>query len=378
MQYILLSGGSGKRLWPLSNEIRSKQFIKLLKKENGEYESMIQRVYRQINYADDKANIVIATSHFQVAQINNQLGKNVDISIEPTRKDTFPAIVLATLYLKDKKNIDLNEYVVVCPVDSYIDTRFYLSLNSLYNKLKNSDAKLGLVGIKPTYPSEKYGYILLDKNDNSKVKAFTEKPGENTAKKYVEDGALWNGGIFCFQLKYIINKAHEILDFKDYNDLYNKYDTLEKISFDYAIVEKENNIIVEEYDGKWSDIGTWNTITDILDDKTIGDCIIDEESINTNIINELNIPIIGMGLKNIVVAASPDGIFVSDKIASAQCKKLVEKIDNRPMYEERKWGDFKILDMYKKSLVKHLFIKSGENISYQKHNHRDKSEAKRS
>lgn len=368
MQYILLSGGSGKRLWPLSNEIRSKQFIKLLKKESGEYESMIQRVYRQINDADKNANIIIATSSFQEPQIVNQLGNKVDISIEPTRKDTFPAIVLSALYLKDKKNTDLNEYVIVCPVDSYIDTEFYLSLDKLCNKLKNSDANLGLIGIKPTYPSEKYGYILFE---NSNFKAFTEKPNESTAKNYINKGALWNGGVFCFKLKYIIDKAHELIDFDNYDDLYKKYDTLEKISFDYAIVEKEKNIVIEEYDGDWSDIGTWNTLTDILDDITIGDSIIDEKSTNTNIVNELNIPIVGMGLKDLVVVASPDGILVSDKIESAKLKNVVDKLDNRPMYEERKWGDFKILEMYKNSLVKHLFIRANENLSYQKHNHRD-------
>lgn len=368
MNYILLSGGSGKRLWPLSNDIRSKQFIKILKRPDGILESMVERVYRQINNIDKSANITIATSESQVPQIKNQLGDNVDISVEPSRRDTFPAIALACMYLKDNKNINENETVVISPVDPYVSDDYFDALVRLNNMMKSSSANIGLIGIKPTYPSEKYGYIILD---NSKVKEFKEKPDEVTARKYITNGALWNGGVFCFKLKYIIDKIHKIIDFIDYNDLYSKYEKLEKISFDYAIVEKEKNIEVLEYDGDWKDIGTWNTLTEVMKEKTIGDSIIDSKSKNSNIINELNIPIIGMGLNNIIIAASPDGIFVSDKHESSYNKQLVEKLNERPMYEERLWGDFKILDMHKNSLVKHLTIKAGKSISYQKHKYRD-------
>ena len=114
MNIVLLSGGSGKRLWPLSNDIRSKQFIKIFKKEDGSYESMVQRVYRQIKKADPDAVVTIATSKNQVSSIHNQLGNEVGISIEPCRRDTFPAIALATAYLVYKQGIDREESVVVC------------------------------------------------------------------------------------------------------------------------------------------------------------------------------------------------------------------------------------------------------------------------
>ena len=389
MNYILLSGGSGKRLWPLSNEIRSKQFIKILKTDDGSYESMVQRVYRQIKNVDNNANITIATSNPQVPTLKNQLGDNINISIEPCRRDTFPAIVLACMYLKDVKNLDINDTVIISPVDPYVDYDYFKSLKELDEKMKLSSNNIGLIGIKPTYPSEKYGYIVLRDNvganacgarlcrgehcetDSMIVDKFIEKPTEADAKKLIENGALWNGGVFCFKLKYIINKAHELINFTDYKDLYDKYDSLTKISFDYAIVEKEKNIDVVKYDGEWKDIGTWNTLTEVMTDKTIGNVIIDNKSNNANVINELNIPIIAMGLKDIVVAASADGIFVADKNESSYNKPLVEKLDNRPMYEERAWGDFQVLDIYKKSLVKHLCIKAGKSISYQKHNHRD-------
>ena len=378
MNIVLLSGGSGKRLWPLSNEIRSKQFIKILKKTDGTYESMVQRVYRQIKSVDLNANISIATSESQVPTLKNQLGDDINISIEPCRRDTFPAIVLACMYLKDVKNIDVNDTVVISPVDPYVNDEYFRSLKLLDDKMKTSANNIGLIGIKPTYPSEKYGYIVLRNNVGAKhcepelvVDRFVEKPSESEARKLIDSGALWNGGVFCFKLKYIVDKAHELIDFINYNDLYNKYDRLTKISFDYAVVEKEKNIDVVIYDGEWKDIGTWNTLTEVMTDKTIGNVIVDEKSSNTNIINELNIPIITMGLKNAVVAASHDGIFVSDKNESSYNKPLVEKLDNRPMYEERAWGDFQVLDIYKNSLTKHLFIKEEKSISYQKHNHRD-------
>lgn len=373
MNYILLSGGSGKRLWPLSNEIRSKQFIKILKTDDGSYESMVQRVYRQIKNVDNEANITVATSNAQVPTLKNQLGNNINISIEPCRRDTFPAIVLACMYLKDVKNLDINDTVIISPVDPYVDDDYFKSLKELDEKMKVSSNSIGLIGIKPTYPSEKYGYIVLRKNEQESmvVDKFIEKPSEADAKKLIGNGALWNGGVFCFKLKYIIDKAHKLISFSDYKDLYDKYDSLTKISFDYAIVEKEKNIDVVKYDGEWKDIGTWNTLTEVMTDKTIGNVIIDNKSNNANIINELNIPIIAMGLNNTVVAASPDGIFVSNKNESSYNKSLVEKLDNRPMYEERAWGDFQVLDIYKNSLTKHLFIKEGKSISYQKHNHRD-------
>ena len=121
MNIILLSGGSGKRLWPLSNDVRSKQFIKIFKNEDGQYESMVQRVYRQILAVDENADVTIATSKSQVSVIHNQLGDRVGISVEPCRRDTFPAIVLAAAYLHDVKGISREEIVVVCPVDPYVE-----------------------------------------------------------------------------------------------------------------------------------------------------------------------------------------------------------------------------------------------------------------
>ena len=153
MNLILLSGGSGKRLWPLSNDIRSKQFIKIFKTKDGQYESMVQRVYRQILDADPEATVTIATSRTQVSSIHNQLGDKVGISVEPCRKDTFPAIALATAYLHDVQGIPGDETVVVCPVDPYVEQDYFEAIKNLSAQAAKGTANLVLMGIEPTYPS---------------------------------------------------------------------------------------------------------------------------------------------------------------------------------------------------------------------------------
>ena len=223
MNIILLSGGSGKRLWPLSNDVRSKQFIKLFKDERGNYESMVQRVYRQITTVDADAKVTIATSKSQASAIKNQLGEKASICVEPCRRDTFPAIALAAAYLYDELEVSADESVVVCPVDPYVDDTYYESVKTLQQLAEQGNANLTLMGIEPTYPSEKYGYIIpASANNISKVKEFKEKPDTETAKKYLTQHALWNAGIFAFKLGYLLDKAHSMIDFTDYRDLFCK------------------------------------------------------------------------------------------------------------------------------------------------------------
>ena len=177
MNLVLLSGGSGQRLWPLSNDIRSKQFIKIFHREDGELESMVQRVYRQIKAVDTDATVTIATSKSQVSAIHNQLGEEVGISVEPCRRDTFPAIALAAAYLKDVQGVGEEESVVVCPVDPYVENDYFEALKALGDRAAVSSANLVLMGIEPTYPSEKYGYIIpIGKEQVSQVSMFKEKP----------------------------------------------------------------------------------------------------------------------------------------------------------------------------------------------------------
>ena len=372
MNIILLSGGSGKRLWPLSNDVRSKQFIKLFKNENGEYESMLQRMYNGIKKVNSDSVVTIATSKTQASAINNQIGEEIGISVEPCRRDTFPAIALATAYLHDVQKISEEETVVVCPVDPYVEKDYFEALEQLSNLANNEEYNLSLMGIKPTYPSEKYGYIIPENNEKiSKVKVFKEKPNKETAKEYIEQGALWNSGVFAYKIKYVLEIAHKLIDFEDYYDLYSKYETLEKISFDYAVVEKEENIQVMQFDGMWKDLGTWNTLTESIDENIFGEGILGSECENTHIINELNIPILCMGTKNMIVAASPEGILVSDKNQSSYIKPFVEDVGGQVMFAEKSWGKYKIIDAEEESLTILITLNAGARMHYHSHDNRN-------
>ena len=333
---------------------------------------MVQRVYRQIKQVDKGATVTIATSKTQVSAIHNQLGEEVGISVEPCRRDTFPAIALATAYLADVQGVDPEEPVVVCPVDPYVEDDYFEALKALSEQAAKSEANLVLMGIEPTYPSEKYGYII-PKNSSavSNVATFKEKPDAETAKAYIAQGALWNGGVFAYKLRYVLDKAHELIDFTDYKDLFDKYAELNKISFDYAVVEKEPKIQVMRFAGQWKDLGTWNTLTDELDDPVHGNVLTDRCT-NTFVVNELELPLVCIGTKNLVIAASPDGILVSERKLSENLKTLVDGIGKRPMYEERSWGEYKVVDSVdfsdgRQALTKQIFVNAGREIGLHYH-----------
>ena len=372
MNIILLSGGSGKRLWPLSNDIRSKQFIKIFKKDNGEYESMVQRIYGQIKAVDPDAVVTIATSKSQVSAIHNQLGMEVGVSVEPCRRDTFAAIALATSYLHCVMNVPRDEAVVVCPVDPYVEDSYFECVNRLYEAASKGSKNLTLMGIEPTYPSEKYGYIKPKKNDDGTDGwGFTEKPTAEKAQEYIDGGALWNGGVFAYKLSYVLDKSKELLGTDNYDELFSNYSNLKKISFDYAVVESETSIDVLRYNGEWKDLGTWNTLTEAMTDPIIGDGALNEKCSNVNIINELGIPIIGMGLKDVVISASPEGILVSDKEQSSYIKPFVDEIDQRVMFAEKSWGSYRVLDIEESSMTVKVTLNPGNKMNYHSHDKRD-------
>lgn len=412
MNIILLSGGSGKRLWPLSNDARSKQFIKILKKDNG-YESMVQRVYRQIKMADASAHVTIATSKMQASAIRNQLNDQVDICLEPCRKDTFPAVALAAAYLHDVRKVALDEVVVVCPVDSYVEDDFFRAVTRLANYVE-SDKELALLGITPTFPTEKYGYILTENLSQAgedgqageacvasgnggqageqgvkdcavdtagktsgepsqirRVSAYKEKPNAQEAAAYISQGALWNGGVFAFQLGYILEKANRLLGFCDYDELRSNYEKFQKISFDYAIAEKETNMKVLPFAGEWKDIGTWNTLTEAMEEPVLGKAIVSPDCKNVHVLNDLDVPVLCIGVSDVVITTSPEGILVSDKEQSAHIKPYVEQLSQQVMFAEKSWGDFRVLDVEDGSMTVKVTLNPGHSMNYHSHMHRD-------
>lgn len=382
MNIILLSGGSGKRLWPLSNDIRSKQFIKIFRKPEQNmlmdseqvetYESMVQRVYRQIKSVNPETVVTIATSKSQVSALRNQLGEDVDISVEPCRRDTFPAIALSVAYLHDVKGVPEDEAVVVCPVDPYVDEQYFKCINNLYEAAERGEKKLVLMGIEPTYPSEKYGYIIpTQKSGGHLCFSFTEKPNTTMAEKYIQEGALWNSGVFAFKISYVLNKTKELFGSNNYQDLFCNYNNLKKISFDYAVVEHETSIEVVRYYGIWKDLGTWNTLTEAMEGTSVGNVCMNDECENVHVINELDVPVLVMGLKNVVIGASPEGILVSDKEQSSYIKPFVDSIDQQIMFAEKSWGSYRVLDVEKESLTVKVTLNPGHKMNYHSHEKRD-------
>ncbi|MQR87691.1 cupin domain-containing protein [Bacillus megaterium] len=380
MKLVLLSGGSGKRLWPLSNDSRSKQFLKVLEDKDQYLQSMVQRVWTQISNVGLADSTVIATGKSQEDMIKSQLDNQAGLIIEPCRRDTFPAIALAASYVYSVQKAELDEVVAILPVDPYVDDQFFTRVQDLEEVVQNSDAQLALIGVTPTYPSSKYGYIVPTAKKSSseyrRVSRFTEKPSEEQAASLIADGALWNCGVFAFKLGYVISILEEKGISTDYEELLKQYATLPKISFDYEVVEKTKDIVVLPYDGYWKDLGTWNTLTEEMATSKIGKGVISADSENIHLINELDIPITVLGASNLVVAASPDGILVSDKEASPRIKELVGEFENRPMYEERRWGWYRVLDYTKleegkEVLTKRIGINEGKNLSYQLHDYRN-------
>lgn len=379
MKLILLSGGSGTRLWPLSNDSRAKQFLKVLKnEETGEYESMVQRVFRQLSMIMAPNEIIVATNVSQINMLKNQLG-DIPIVVEPERRDTFPAIALACTYLSSSLGMKENEIVGVVSVDSFVDLAFYQKVKELEKLVTETNAEIGLLGIKPTYPSSKYGYLIPSHHsDYMEVERFVEKPTEEASEVLIAEGAYWNSGVFAFPLGLILKKLKEKDFSSEYHKLREEFASLPKNSFDYEIVEHLSKIVALTYDGYWKDLGTWNTLTEEMSQQVIGNGGLSEDSVNTHIVNELELPVKVLGISNAVVAVSADGILVTDKPASSRMKDMLhEGLFSRPMYEERRWGWYRVLDVAKKEgrevLTKRLCVHTGKNLSYQYHQHREET-----
>lgn len=383
MQLVLLSGGSGKRLWPLSNNARSKQFLPLLEKEDGTMESMVQRVVRQVREAHLTDDITLATNASQLDIIINQLGDSVSVVTEPERRDTFPAIALASGYLKLKKGCPDDEVVVIMPCDPFTEAGYFETIGKMVRCVEADVAELVLMGITPTYPSEKYGYVVpvtdhLMAEGSMAVSKFTEKPNVERAKELLEMGALWNGGVFAFRLGYMMEIAQRYVKADSFEEMRSRYSEFPKISFDYEVAEKADSVAVLPYSGQWKDLGTWNTLTDELHHHIIGNAVMGPRCTNTHVINELQYPIYVDGMEDTVIAASPDGIIVCRKKYTEDIKKAVDHLTPRPMYEERRWGSYRVIDdtTYadgRHSLTKSLTINAGKNISYQVHRHRSEA-----
>ena len=373
MNIILLCGGSGKRLWPLSNDVRSKQFIEAFRTETGGTESMLQRLFRQIRTADSSAKITFATSGSQVSAIRNQVGNDAVISEEPERKDTFPAIILAAQYLCEVQEVPADEPVIICPVDSFVDGAYFDALKEMDSAVRSRPIKLLLMGVSPVYASDQYGYIYPEGSERiSKVRKFVEKPEGKKAGELIRAGALWNCGVFAARLSYLLEYAHKLLSFDDYQDLLAKYPDVQAISFDRAVVEREQDLAVLKFEGPWKKLDTWESLSESMGKDNTGNVHLDSSCTDVRVINELDLPVLALGLSDIIISASSEGILVSDRKSSANLRPMVEGLEKRGvMFADKSWGKFQVLDVEAEGLTVKATIHAGHRMSYHSHERRD-------
>ena len=378
MYYVLLSGGSGKRLWPLSSDARPKQYLKLVNKENNSMEScsMLQRVWEQLEEAGMAKNTAITAGENQMELIYSQV-KPQGIVVEPEARDTFPAVMLSCAYLYSNMGAKKEDYVAFLPVDPYTEQKYFESIKQLEAIVKKTKAQVGLLGVVPTYPATKYGYILPEKEEENyiRVKGFTEKPTEERAEELLGQDALWNCGVFCVKIGDMLQKTAEYHVSENYEDMFLEYNKLPKISFDYEVLQKANHLVAVKFEGFWKDLGTWDAMAEQMNTDTKGNVIMDETCMDTQVVNELEIPVTVMGAKNMVVVASKDGILVADKNEAARVKEVTGNIDYTSKFEERRWGTLETLHESKdggvSTLTRKIKIYEGMNSSYHYHQERD-------
>ena len=326
---VLLSGGSGTRLWPLSNSVRPKQFLKVLRDDQHRPESMVQRTVRLVRGQNPGVTVTVATSDEQVEILRAQLTGDYGLSIEPQRRDTAPAIMLAAAHVASSQGAHKDAVVVVMPIDTFADAQYYANVSRLSAAVRAGEADLVLLGVEPSYPSTKYGYIVPEdlQGDVRRVKRFTEKPDEPTACYLISQGALWNCGVFAFRLGWLLEIVGRYCDADGYESLRERYAELPKNSFDYEVVERATSVAVIPYAGTWKDLGTWDALCEELHDPVAGRVTVDETTANgVHVINETDLPVVVAGVQDVVVVVTDEGVLVTGKEESERIKDLVRKV----------------------------------------------------
>lgn len=332
MKVVLLSGGSGTRLWPMSTEDCPKQFVSFFDDD----ESMLYSTYKKVN--NEFSSIYVATQQSYTELIKKQINNQVNFIIEPNKIGTVGAIFNIAAYFKYKEGLSDEEIISVVPTDHEVENDFYKVLNDAYLYIKNNNENICLVGIKPTFASTEYGYIL---HKNNKVEKFLEKPNEVVAKELISKNALWNSGIIVFKLGHIIEISKRYLNYNNYEEFKLLYNTLPRSNFEKEVLEKENNIGIIESKTIWNDLGTW----EVLSSK-----ISTPDKYNTNIINLEDKEIRNNGVRDAIIINSKNGISLINK--------------NIEQIIWRDWGYYKIIEQYNGIELKYLNIFNGNNVSF--------------
>ena len=391
---LILSGGSGTRLWPLSRKFYPKQFINLVN-EKTLFQDTILRLPKNLT----KPLIVCNEEHrFIVAEQLRQIDSgNKGIILEPSGKNTAPAIALAAIFLINNKE---DPILLVLSADHLIDNKdkFYKSIQ-IAAKIADK-GKMVAIGVKPNKPEIGYGYIKVDKSEKNEyydILKFTEKPDLVDAKEYLDSKEyFWNSGIFMFKASIYLNELEKyepeiysickksytkVIKDLDFIRIDNKeFEKCQSKSIDYALMEKTNIGAVVPFNGSWSDIGSWESLWDSkTKDKNNnvkeGDVILNK--VKNSYIQSSNRLVTVNDVSDLVVIDTQDALLISNIKNSQEIKNIVKELKNsnrgetdnhRKVY--RPWGYFDSIDLGKKFQVKRIFVNQGAKISLQKHQKR--------
>ncbi|MBI2713851.1 MAG: mannose-1-phosphate guanylyltransferase/mannose-6-phosphate isomerase [Rhizobiales bacterium] len=391
---ILLAGGAGTRLWPVSRDALPKQFLPLIGTKSTYQETLLR-----VQDAMFAPPIVITgpNFHFFARRQAEDVGVDATIVIEPLRRDSAPAIAAATAVARQR---DPEAVVLALAADHIILDVEKFRATCLAGRAAAEAGRIVTFGIKPTEPKTSYGYILpgepIGKNGVHAVKSFVEKPDAATAARYVRDGYLWNSGNFLFRADVLlaevarlepqIAEAVEAAVNNASNDLGflrlqpDAFARAPQKSIDYAVMEKTDRAAVVVGDFRWSDIGSWDALFDITPRDGAGnvvqgpvvtidaqDCVIHSDGRLTAVV----------GVKDLVVVSTSDAVMVVPRARAQEVKQLVDKLKaaKRPEAVDHKrvhrpWGYYESIDMGERFQVKRIVVTPGGILSLQKHRHR--------
>ena len=388
MYSIILCGGSGTRLWPLSRKNFPKQFLKLYSNK-----SLLQETFLRMKEVVPETNIYFVTNGENYFNVFNQIREvytdfsESQIIKEPESRNTMPAIVLAAKYLEEKIKIEKEAPIIMVPSDHYIGNKeTYIRIAKM--ALSEIGNNLGTIGIKPTMAHTGLGYIKKGEkiSDYYKVEGFREKPDEKTAQEFLESGQyLWNAGMYLFSIETLSEElkkhAPEFYSLfeKDFDTFLKHFQSLSAVSIDYAVSEKSDRMITFEGDFDWSDIGSFDVLAEILAKKK--DSNPKHVSINSKnvFIHSANDKLVVVsGMEDVIVIENNDSILVQKMGGSNDgVKKVVEylKEKNYPELSDniigyRPWGKYEVLVDEKDHKVKKITVYPGSKLSLQSHKRR--------